>query len=46
MFTEGVDDQDTECGLDSVQDWNYRIENDGCLSGDALVGELVQQLQL
>lgn len=26
-FTEGIDDRDTECGLDFYDDWTYIIEN-------------------
>jgi len=29
IFTEGIDDKTTECGLDSHQDWDYVIQNDG-----------------
>jgi phosphomevalonate kinase len=41
-FTEGVDDKETECGLDSVTDWDYRIENNGDLTGEELTLPLVQ----
>jgi len=46
VFTEGVDDQETECGLDEVQDWNFRIENDGRVSGDVLISELMHQIKM
>ena len=29
IFTEGIDDQTTECGLDHITDWDYIIENNG-----------------
>ncbi|CAL9707811.1 unnamed protein product [Knipowitschia caucasica] len=28
-FTEGVDDAESECGLDQVQDWDWIIKNEG-----------------
>jgi len=28
-FTEGIDDKDTECGLDSYNDWDFVLKNDG-----------------
>ncbi|CAG0924837.1 unnamed protein product, partial [Notodromas monacha] len=28
-FAAGIDDAETECGLDSVQSWDLIIENDG-----------------
>ncbi|XP_046677848.1 phosphomevalonate kinase [Homalodisca vitripennis] len=31
VFTPGIDDQETECNLDSVQDWDIIIENNGSL---------------
>lgn len=44
-FTEGVDDKETECGLDSVTEWNYRIENSGDASGEKLTQPLVDLVQ-
>lgn len=32
QFTAGIDDQETECGLDSYTDWDYVIENNGSQS--------------
>lgn len=29
VFTEGIDDIDSECGLDSYQEWDHLITNDG-----------------
>jgi phosphomevalonate kinase len=29
IFTEGIDDKDTECGLDSYQNWDFVLKNDG-----------------
>jgi len=40
VFTSGVDDKETECGLDSVDNWDFRLENDGTTSGDELTKEL------
>jgi len=40
-FTGGVDDKETECGLDHIQDWNYRIENNGDKSGEELTQVLL-----
>jgi phosphomevalonate kinase len=28
-FTLGIDDAETECGLDAVTDWNLVIDDDG-----------------
>jgi phosphomevalonate kinase len=28
-FTEGIDDGETECGLDHVTDWDMIVDNDG-----------------
>jgi phosphomevalonate kinase len=30
-FKAGIDDQETECSLDSFNDWDKIIENDGDL---------------
>lgn len=29
IFTEGIDDKETECGLDSYKDWDFVLQNDG-----------------
>jgi len=29
IFTEGIDDKETECGLDSYNDWDFVLQNDG-----------------
>lgn len=31
VFTPNIDDQDTECALDSFNEWDKRIHNDGDL---------------
>ena len=38
-WTQGVDDQETECGLDHVKDWNLLIQNDD-LSEELLLQKL------
>ncbi|CAG2100329.1 unnamed protein product [Medioppia subpectinata] len=43
-FTAGIDDKETECGLDSYTDWDYVIDNDG--SEDDLMNELKPIIQL
>jgi len=39
-FTAGVDDRETECGLDDVQDWDYRLVNDGSKGGEEMIRDL------
>lgn len=39
VFTAGIDDQTTECGLDSESNWDYLIQNDGTKE------ELLRQLE-
>lgn len=39
-FVEGIDDRDTECGLDYYDDWTYVIENDGNDNRDILAKAL------
>ncbi|XP_075675991.1 phosphomevalonate kinase [Dermatophagoides pteronyssinus] len=38
-FTNGIDDQTTECGLDNFTDWNYFIQNNG--TKDELIEKLL-----
>ena len=40
VFTAGVDDAESECGLDDVADWDYVIRNDGGDDGSALEADL------
>jgi len=42
LITPGVDDKETECGLDTVTNWDYRIENNGDVSGEALIQPIIQ----
>ena len=28
-FTSGIDDAESECGLDEISDWDFVIENNG-----------------
>jgi phosphomevalonate kinase len=44
IFTEGIDDKDTECGLDSYQNWDFVLQNDG--SKEDLISGLKPILQL
>jgi phosphomevalonate kinase len=44
IFTEGIDDKDTECGLDSYQNWDFVLKNDG--SEEDLMSGLKPILQL
>ena len=37
-FTPGIDDKETECGLDQYQDWDFIIDNDG--SNEDLIKKL------
>ena len=39
IFTEGIDDKETECGLDCYEDWDFVIQNDGSEH------ELIKQLE-
>lgn len=43
-FTPGIDDKETECGLDSYRDWNYVIDNDG--SDEELIQKLEPIIEL
>ncbi len=36
-FQPGVDDAESECGLDDVTDWNFVIENNGNRTGEELI---------
>jgi len=40
VFTPQVDDQESECGLDRVSDWDLVIENNG-----GAVDELLDKLE-
>lgn len=33
VYTAGVDDAESECGLDHIPDWDYVIRNDGGAPG-------------
>ncbi|XP_013775438.1 phosphomevalonate kinase-like [Limulus polyphemus] len=41
VFTPGVDDVESECGLDDVQDWDFVIKNDG---DDILLNDGIQPI--
>ncbi|CAG2162286.1 unnamed protein product [Oppiella nova] len=43
-FTVGVDDKETECGLDSYTDWDFVIDNDG--SDEDLMNQLQPIIKL
>eukprot|EP00088_Acartia_fossae_P035606 TRINITY_DN36729_c0_g1_i10.p1 TRINITY_DN36729_c0_g1~~TRINITY_DN36729_c0_g1_i10.p1 ORF type:complete len:191 (-),score=37.54 TRINITY_DN36729_c0_g1_i10:200-772(-) len=45
VFTPGVDDKETECGLDSVSEWDFRLENNGDLSGEELTQPFVDLVE-
>lgn len=43
-FTEGIDDEETECGLDGFSDWTEIIINDGTQNLEPTISKLVLDL--
>ncbi|OQR66319.1 phosphomevalonate kinase-like [Tropilaelaps mercedesae] len=41
-FTEGIDDAETECGLDDIDNWDYEMDNSGFVEPDRLLGDIVR----
>lgn len=42
-FTSGIDDAESECGLDAVEDWDLTIKNNGDqLSLDKYINTLIE----
>ena len=45
VFTSGIDDEESECGLDDIYDWDLIINNDcDSLSLDKCIDTLVQSI--
>lgn len=46
VFQPGVDDIESECGLDQFTEWDYVLENDGEALGDDLLAEIVKRVEM
>lgn len=44
-FQAGVDDIESECGLDDFQDWDLVIVNDGIVKADELLKPIVERVE-
>lgn len=45
VYIVGVDDAESECGLDDVEDWDFIIENNDTAHGMAGVDKLYNLIQ-
>lgn len=45
-YTVGVDDVESECGLDNYSKWDMILENNGQINGDSLVEAIVKKFNL
>ncbi|CAH1404160.1 unnamed protein product [Nezara viridula] len=43
-FTEGIDDKETECGLDDFDNWDQIIENNSSDEVDAFINETIEHV--
>lgn len=43
IFTVGIDDIESECGLDDFEQWDLVIENNNQLNGDEIVDLIVNK---
>lgn len=41
-FEKGIDDVQSECDLDDMQEWDLTIKNDGSQDVDAIVDQIVK----
>lgn len=41
VFEDGVDNVQSECGLDDVHEWDLKIENDGTQEVETIVDRIV-----
>ncbi|XP_054288218.1 phosphomevalonate kinase isoform X2 [Macrosteles quadrilineatus] len=47
VFTSGIDDQETECDLDTIKEWDVVIENNGTLCDlQPMIDQLVERINL
>lgn len=45
-FQSGVDDVESECGLDDYTDWDLKIMNDGSVDVNQIIEQIVKEFKL
>ncbi|XP_073819337.1 phosphomevalonate kinase isoform X2 [Musca autumnalis] len=46
IYTTGIDDIESECGLDNFKNWDLILENDNKLSSNNLIESIIQTFSL